>query len=371
MSYETISVDFEAITARLELTAPIAHVNGSVDNCLAGGVPQGFSSADARRTLRFEPPSSAGRYALEFSVPLSGALSCYQHVVAGWVRAEFEDLAPSEWEVLYNASTTTLKNGTTIETNPATYNKLRVNSMNQTLAICSPELLQVEAKVEVTGDGRIVRSWAADDVAKPVDNPAFIRQVNNFITDNGVTWHSNNTVSDWVSYLVAEANKTTKLLDVNEPVPAFEDAAMNLEAMNRRLVAILIAQNFPLLFEAAEDGTMVNGTAQSAETRIFVSFPAFVTSLVIMCLYVLTTIWLYVRRPWRFLPRLPTSLAATIAYVAPSNALKYMSMYDTEEDRAARKHWKWGYGAYIGPDGKHHTGVERQHWLLQDEKERT
>ena len=152
-------------------------------------------------------------------------------------------------------------------------------------------------------------------------------------------------------------------------MPSFEDATLNVSTMHRKLVAILIAQNFPLLFKAAENGVMVNGLANSSATRIFVSFPAFVTSLVIMCLYVLTTIWLYVRRPWRFLPHLPTNLAATIAYVAPSNALKYMSTFDTDEDRAARKHWRWGYGAYIGPDGKHHTGVERQHWLLQDEKE--
>lgn len=360
MTYETISLDVGSLTAVVNLTVPVSLANGSMQVCTGQG---DTFAGGTKRIARFDIPPSSGRYALELGVTLSYDVACEQHLVAGWIRADFVDLAREDWVHMYDGLNTTLENGTVMEVYPPTYYKLQLESMNQTLIDCKPDLLQVEAKIEVTEDGRVVRSLPAEPTL--LTNEAFIKQANHFVSDNGATWHSNATSIDFVNWLMAQSSHSNKLVDPNEPVPAFEEVSSDFETMNRRLAAIVIAQNLPLLFEPAADNAQTTGSTLVPETRIFISFPAFVVSVAILCPYILTTMWLYVSRPWRSLPRLPTTLASIMAYVAPSNALRHMSIHDTEDDRVDRKQWKWGYGSYIGPDGKRHTGVEGVQWLLE------
>ena len=359
MTYRTFSQDIGDLTAQITLTVPMTSANGSIQACVAFG--DEFAGA-TKESLRFNPPPSSGRYALELGVTLTGDVACEQHIVAGWLRADFEDLARKDWIQMWNASTTTDEDGTTYELSPAGYYKIR-ELRNETLLIdCKPDLLQVEANIEVTGDGQVIRSVPGEP--KPLDNEAFTRQVNHFVSDNGAAWHTNVTALDFVNYLMAQSSHSDRFIDPSEPIPTFEDASSQFQAMNRRLATILIAQNFPLLFKPAADDFNTAGSTLVSKTRIFVSLPAFVVSVAILGPYILVTIWLYARRPGNFLPRLPTTLASVMAYVAPSNALKHMSVYDGEDDRVESRRWRWGYGSYIGPDGNNHVGVEREEWLL-------
>jgi hypothetical protein len=359
MTYRTFSQDIGDLTTYITLNVPTTSANGSIQACMAYG--DNFAGA-TKETLMFNPPPSSGRYALELGVTLTGDVACEQHIVAGWFRADFVDLAREDWVQMWDANSITFENGTTHEVWPAGYYKIR-DTKNETLLIdCKPDLLQVEADIEVTGDGRVIRSAPGEPIT--LGNEAFTRQVNHFVSDNGAAWHTNVTALDFVNYLMARSSHSDKFIDPSEPIPTFEDASSQLQAMNRRLVAILIAQNFALLFESAADGVNTAGSTLVPETRIFISLSAFVVSVAILGPYILVTIWLCVRRPGNFLPRLPTTLASIMAYVAPSNALKYMSVHDGDDDRVESTRWKWGYGSYIGPDGNKHVGVERKEWLF-------
>jgi hypothetical protein len=89
-----------------------------------------------------------------------------------------------------------------------------------------------------------------------------------------------------------------------------------------------------------------------------------------MSLYIIVTVWLYLQRPWNKLPRLPTTIASIIAYFAASNALREMAIQgDSVESESERKNWRWGYGTFVGPDGKSHVGIECEKWLVKDDQE--
>lgn len=166
---------------------------------------------------------------------------------------------------------------------------------------------------------------------------------------------------------MTQANDSVSFLDAALPPPSYEDAAFNFEPLYSKLFAILVANNLPFIFEPAEANAEVEGSITSPETRIFVSLPAFIVSIAILCPYVLVTIWLYLRRSWDVLPRLPKSIASTIAYFAASNAVAQMSLQENKDKSFDRKDWRWGYGNFVGSDGKQHVGVECEEWLLNGE----
>jgi len=136
------------------------------------------------------------------------------------------------------------------------------------------------------------------------------------------------------------------------------------------MFAMFMANNFQYIFEPADSTAEVEGTITGPETRIFISLPAYIVSIAILCPYVLVTLWFYLQRPWNGLPRLPKSIASVIAYFAASNALEQMSVASANKDREGESsnesEYTWGYGTFIGPDGGKHIGVERDEWLMKE-----
>jgi len=144
-----------------------------------------------------------------------------------------------------------------------------------------------------------------------------------------------------------------------------EEAITAYTAIYNKLFAILLGNNAAILFSTPVSTTLVPASRSEPQTRIFLSFPSFVLAETILCIYTITTIFLYTHRPWRILPRLPTSIASTVAYFAAGFAVKeFENTSDmTKKERRQWMKWqgyRWAYGKFVGTDGKVHVGIERE-----------
>jgi hypothetical protein len=84
----------------------------------------------------------------------------------------------------------------------------------------------------------------------------------------------------------------------------------------------------------------------------------------IICTYALIAIMVYLRRPGKYLARLPTCIASIIALFAASAAIQDMtqtSRYNKKErgEHLERLGSRFGYGSYVGGDGRVHIGIEK------------
>jgi hypothetical protein len=94
----------------------------------------------------------------------------------------------------------------------------------------------------------------------------------------------------------------------------------------------------------------------------------FIISESILLAYITVTIWLYIQRPWKILSRLPSNLASVIAFFAASRAaedLKNTAHLTTvgRTEHLARINGKYGFGNFIGRDGRNHLGIEKHPYV--------
>ncbi|SMQ53352.1 unnamed protein product [Zymoseptoria tritici ST99CH_3D7] len=336
------------------LTVPVNSGNGTVVNCTN---LQSSASGVGLRNLASTP----GHSAMEINTMLSSNSSnsedlyCRQHIFAGWIRAD--------WQVIEGEGDERTESGKP---------KMQLVSSNETMILCSPLLIIGEAEIVVDHAGHVQKLVSMTYSSAPVD-PYFasgkrwdlVAQANQFLTDSGSTWHNDSNPSDFVNYLIAEGKHDSSLLDPKVTTIWPDSAAQALTDIYEKLFAILIGSNADLLFEDVADQTpKVAGFAITPETRILFSTPAFVVTEAILGCYILVTIFFYVRRPWRVLPRLPGTVASNIAYVAASRAVSDYRSSDQrgsqDDTRFVRSLWRWGYGRYIGSDGLDHIGIERE-----------
>lgn len=291
-----------------------------------------------------------GLSAEEIVIVPSSSTTCQQYLVAGWFRGH-------------------------------TFNETVVLD-DKTLVLCRPRLVTGEAEVTVTSEGSTLRS----DVLKVADGslPEYftttpmdlVLQAHQFIVDAGGLWHNTSFANDWMNYLMAKSDLGDKLLRPDAPPPTFLEAAPHLIAIYNKLFAILLGHNKDILFTSSMlDAQPLLGKQIQSETRIFLSFTAFVIAEIILCLYATTTILMYVCRPWRILPRLPTTLASVVAFFAASYAVREFEN-TTEMSRLERTKMlvqmghKWAFGNFMGTDRRIHIGVEREPFVtvLENEK---
>ncbi|CAD0098131.1 unnamed protein product, partial [Aureobasidium mustum] len=296
------------------------------------------------------PAYISGPSSLEISTVAASSETCKQNVVAGWWRG--------------NASNQTIE------------------VTSKTMMVCRPKLVTGSAEITVDSDGQILRSKVlsySDGSASEhfTTSPGdLILQAHQFIIDHSSNWHNDSFSSDWNNYLIAETFIGDRFLDPNLPAPTFDQAVTIYTAMYNKLFAILLGNNADLLFTTPRPNTQpLPAVRHEPQTRIFLSFPAFVIAQSILCLYAVTTILLYLRRPWRILSRLPTSIASTIAFFAASYAIQDFegTSLMSEKERAEWLEWqgyRWAYGKFVGRDGKVHVGIEREPFvaLLEEEK---
>ncbi|KAM3417463.1 hypothetical protein BST61_g5708 [Cercospora zeina] len=352
---ESVLLEFNASATNATLEVTLRNDDGSLTNC-----EDNESAAVASyRSLRSVLGARPGHLALELASMLtsndtaSDDLFCRQHILAGWIRADLVQDGDHQQLGL-----------------PV----MNITSRNDTLLVCRPLIETITAELEVDSTGRVMRQISAHSLQNDSASYAdLIAQVHQFMPDMGATWHSDSFPSDFLNYLIAQSTGDSTMLVPSLPIPSISHASQQLATLYRRLFAILIGTNQDVLFEPDTSGTTTTAQIITPQIRIVFSTPAFIVVEAIFTCYLITTIIFYTRRPWKVLPRLPSSIASNIAFFAASNALKDLAHAEhcsAEHAKAARQAWTWGFGSFIGTDGRLHVGIDRDPFVavLQSEK---
>ncbi|KAK5155716.1 hypothetical protein LTR04_005761 [Oleoguttula sp. CCFEE 6159] len=278
---------------------------------IAEGAPGGLGfSGPPKGRVAFETIWSSGIFndtEPELSV-------CQNYFVSGWARAN--NVSEARW----GAPTSDSRNNQFQQ-------NATIHDIQQTWVACRPRIVVGLADVTVDNTGRVITahplngSSTAADPFFEANTDAFLSQVNPLFVWNGnFTWHDDSFSSDITNYLISKQVNSSSFVDPSLPPPLFDEIATALRLFYSKVFAIILGTNMDRILEPAVNATLPGYTIK-LETRIFMSEPMFVISESIMALYIVVTILVYVRRPWRILPRLPTTIASVVAYFAASRAV--------------------------------------------------
>jgi hypothetical protein len=179
------------------------------------------------------------------------------------------------------------------------------------------------------------------------------------------SWHNDSYPSDFFNYLMAQTTNSTAFLDPMSSPPSFEEAAPLLDMLYSKLFAIILANNIDKVLRPSNNTKVITGVSMRPETRIFVKEEMLIVAVVILAVFMLVTITLYIRRPWRILPRMPTTLASQLAFFTASHALRDLAETSGMSEKERNSYVKglrqrYRFGRFVGTDGKPHIGIERE-----------
>ncbi|KAH0366132.1 hypothetical protein KCU65_g5613, partial [Aureobasidium melanogenum] len=179
------------------------------------------------------------------------------------------------------------------------------------------------------------------------------------------TYHNDSYPSDFFNYLMVKTLNSSTILDPLASPPSFNTTAPVFQTSYTRIFAILLGTHISEVLQKPNEAVVVAGFVVAPESRIFVSRPMFIIAITILGVYILFTAMLYVYRPWKMLPRMPTTIASQIAFFAASHALQDFATTSSMSEKERNSHIKglrrrYGYGKFLGTDGKAHIGVERE-----------
>ena len=159
-----------------------------------------------------------------------------------------------------------------------------------------------------------------------------------------------------------------RLYSPGTPPPSFEEARSRFQDVYRSFTAIVIGQNSERIFRSTtKDGgrkPKISGYRTSLQNRVSMDRVTFYVAATLLGFSALASIIIFTARPKRFLPRVPDTLAAEIGFYYASEALgdtagtAHMSSA-MREWYLVTLGWDYGYGKFMGKDGKLHLGVER------------
>lgn len=287
--------------------------------------------------------------------------ACGTYLVSGWMRA---NLTPNE----------------AVNLKLIDLSKSNLDSVQSTFLACRSKLITGMSDVLVDSAGIVQQASLLNKFDSPpkswfvgtsVDLLERMLVVWGPSSGRYGAWHNDSYPTDFYNYLISKATNSSRLLDPALPVPSAEEATPLISALYSKLFAIVLGNNVAAILPDRTE-SLVTGSIIKPTTRIFMSRPMFVVSEVVLALYVVVTVLVYVHRPWRFLPRLPTSIASVVAFFAASHAvldLRGTSALSTKErnDHVKRQNHRYGYGRFIGTDGLAKVGIERYPYLLLNE----
>jgi hypothetical protein len=277
---------------------------------------------------------------------------CARRVVLGWVR---------------DPGNICTRNTTT-----------RFNNKSALFMNCGAKLIAGDADVITDGEGRVQHVSGLRVTSGP--SPDFLRQhfTNGFenllqqshgylFRDYGAVWHNDSYTSDFMNYFLAKRAGNLRLTDPSLPVPTLKEVTERLYPVYSKLFAIWLGVNMEKLLVPTSPGTTrtVDGLSNERHIRLYLSQPLFIISECILGTYVIVAIIVYVWRPDRFLPRMPTSIAAVIGLFAASTAVRDLQGTSQLTKNQRRQHLeeldkRYGYGTFLGADGSLHVGIEAE-----------
>ncbi|KAG7121886.1 hypothetical protein HYQ44_002784 [Verticillium longisporum] len=199
--------------------------------------------------------------------------------------------------------------------------------METSFAMCRPVFTTAMFDLTVDTEGYVLEADRVSEHEEDLGYPDSIKHVesmiivlNHLLRDNQMHWHNDTVSRDWFNYLIKIQPGFEDLLDPQTPVPNPDDLIPTIESLYRQLYALLLGLN-DNIFERSEKPAIIEGTRQQTEVRIFIPLAAFIISIAVLSLNILTAVVLYTHGVKFFLPRMPTTVGSVLAYVAPSRAV--------------------------------------------------
>ncbi|KAF1847952.1 uncharacterized protein K460DRAFT_363966 [Cucurbitaria berberidis CBS 394.84] len=243
---------------------------------------------------------------------------------------------------------------------------------------CRTKIVAGEATVLVGNDGRVHKVSQLDtssDLSSTFTERHFsnnasnlLRQGNTFLLRYpGARWHNQSFASEFMNYFMFKQANNSRLIDPNLPLPSLEEVTRQLYPVYSKLFAIWLGINRDKLLVPRNNGSSftIEGWIHERQTRIFLSMPLFIIAEAILGIYTIVAVCIYLWRPGRFLPRMPTSIGAIIALFAASQAVCDMHGTSLLTRKERKRHveglgTRYGYGTFVGVDGRLHQGIEKE-----------
>lgn len=176
-------------------------------------------------------------------------------------------------------------------------------------------------------------------------------------------WHDKPVASDWFNYVVKTATSDQAV----DPRLAPPDAAFMVHTTERilkRLFAVAIGLN-PQWLVPDQASMRGNMTVVKREERMFFAPYVYEVLLALLATNLAVAILTLIKRPGRFLPRMPTSIASVLALGIGSSLLDYVSRDDLCQNSHAygsgeRHGSSFRYGKYVDTRGQLRVGIEQQ-----------
>ena len=282
---------------------------------------------------------------------------CGRTIVAGFVRANLS--------LLGNGFKTDNKD-TGYPTIPIT----RVNSLDALWLSCDASIRSAIYDVTVDQKGHMLSynpvspmsALSKNQFRNGTSASLLINVTNDLLypgrTDLAPWWHNDTFVDTWFGYFFKTLAMRTSVIDPSQPPPPFGISARVVEDMYARLFAINLGLH-PDWFAEAEPGATARGIAVIRSRRIFMSKPMFLIALVLISCNIIVAILYYTQRPGLFLKQMPTTIAHVLALFDCSGLA-----HEDTDGNMWRQYYRFGYGKYVGTDGKPHVGIERQPFVV-------
>ena len=349
------AISFDTNATLLSFVTSTVLSDGSTAQCTTFG---GATGPDPSKNYLNLAGNPQGRKALELTTLMRPLLdrnatvadqeSCSSLIVRGWVRANF-----SLGDQTGFASTVS-----------STFISCRARSKSAVFNITTSPSGEILASTQV--------SPSTYDLPLSTNlTLALTTTSNNLGQQDQPVWHDDTFASDWSNYLFKTLTSSTAFLEAGSPPPSFDIASAVVNETYARVFAIQMSLQSAQLASAPPESPRIAAEVLTLERRVFMSETMFHVSMAILCLDLIVAVVFYSRAPKPFLPRLPTSIASQMAYFGSSHVIDDVRNAGGDLSELDKRGYRYGYGKYIGKDGRTHVGIEREPYVTHLAKSRT
>ncbi|KAK7967725.1 uncharacterized protein PG986_002002 [Apiospora aurea] len=251
---------------------------------------------------------------------------------------------------------------------------------------CQPKFATAEFDITVDSTGRVLQANRVSDfgpLGQGPGNGSHIRDLEGiafeYLEAIPMTspWHNDSRFGDGLNHFLSLRNNS--FADAAAPLPDPKRIVSEVEAITKMLAAALFQQN-PSIFEKAVNSTPnTQGTRRITITKIFMADVAFIISMALLSLNVITAVVVYVFGPAPFLPRFPDTIGSVLGYVAKSRLTEpdwaltttttTTSSEDEGEDAEKASKTTYSFGRYTDMDGNEHLGIDADPFVVKVDKQ--
>jgi hypothetical protein len=245
-----------------------------------------------------------------------------------------------------------------------------ISDGDATAMVCKQKITIQSVNVTLNGEHRVLEAVSGTAPEDFSGSQELIKQSTHALWRGGGSnigmWHNDTFPSDWHSYVMKMMNPDAGFLDPALPPPDFDIIADMFTRAYQKTFSTWLSLDHERLLELApeNDGSIISAIIRRPEVRIVVSHPMMILSSTILGLYIIVAVAVYARRPGKFLPRMPLTMASDIALFAASKAVGETEASDMSACGLEQEERRFGYGSFIGVDGRPHIGVERVPFVI-------